>query len=247
MSFCKLAVQSSSDGRIDALLRDTLLYAPSCREKDSDAASEKPIRRGGFEHVFHLLRDTQFSQASLSHDCPNRRTGLIVARLSQSSLSPLSQDCLNRYPVSWAKSQNNWDNCSTLLDNCSTPKKEEIPRPVAMRRTLQTGRWGTSAVGEPTQNQMAANFEGIHRERGGGVFPDTPPLSRRWVELKFCSTNKQNRSIKSSNAMFVPNSPRIEPMAKSMGDNQLYDAKLLGFLRAKKGTSPRSRPSAAQA
>ena len=135
----------------------------------------------------------------------------------------------------------------TLLRQIFETQKEEIPRPVAMRRTLQTGRWGTSAVGEPTQNQMAANFEGNHRERGGGVFPGTPPLSRRWVELKFCSTNKQNRSIKSPNAMFVPNSPWIEPIAKSMGDNQLYDAKLLGFPRAKTGTSPLLRPSAAQA
>ena len=153
---------------------------------------------------------------------------LIVARLSQSLLCVVGE-------------------IAKQLRQLFDTRKEEIPRPVAMRRTLQTGRWGTSAVGEPTQNQMAANFEGNHRERGGGVFPDTPPLSRRWVELKFCSPNKQNRSIKSPNAMFVPNSPRIEPLAKSMGDNQLYDAKLLGFLRAKKGTSPVSRPCAAQA
>ena len=107
--------------------------------------------------------------------------------------------------------------------------KEEIPRPVAMRRTLQTGRWGTSAVGEPTQNQVAANFEGNHRERGGGEFPGTPTLSRRWVELRICSTNKQNRSINASNAMFVPNTHQIPPSSKSMGDNRLIDAKLWGL------------------
>jgi hypothetical protein len=109
------------------------------------------LRKGG-RPVIMGSRPWLFPSVPLGLNRILMQAVLIVARLSQSLLCVVGE-------------------ITKQLRHLFKTQKEEIPRPVAMRRTLQTGRWGTSAVGEPTQNQMATNFEGNHRERGGGEFP----------------------------------------------------------------------------